>query len=322
MTPPATNDRDTPEREALQWLIALREAPQDAALRGRLKAWLEASSAHRAAWQEARRTWDLLAAAGPAQASAPRRARMRFTALHGRKRRWRAVASAALAACLLAYLVPVLSLQLEADFVTAAGADEMVVLPDGSRLHLDAGSAVAVDYGAGARRVRLLAGAVFAEVVPDAARPFSVVAQSVESSALGTAFEVRRAESGTFVAVARGVVGAEDPGTALSERLEAGDWLHVERSGAARRGTAGEDQVAAWRHGRLAVNDWPLGDVVDALRRHFRGSIVMLNDGLAARRVTGFYDLADPAAALRAAVYPYGARVHRLTPWVLVVSGS
>jgi len=60
--------------------------------------------------------------------------------------------------------------------------------------------------------------------------------------------------------------------------------------------------------------------VVEALRRHFHGAILVLDDAAAESRVTGIYDLGNPEAALRAAAYPSGARVRAVTPWLLVLS--
>ncbi|WP_340119245.1 FecR domain-containing protein [Pelagibius sp. 7325] len=322
---------DDPDKAALHWLIALEDregGPEADSRRAAFEGWLAASPAHRAAWEEAHKVWHLLGDAAPSDGSRPRQttrsARARHSQLQRPRRRLAlATAAAALAACLLALVLPVVTLQLEADVVTAVGETRDIILTDGSRLHLGADSAVTIDYSAAARRISLLAGTIFVEVEPDPARRFTVAAGNLESSALGTAYEVRRLDSGTLVAVAHGSVAAEDSPARLAERLEAGDWLHVARDGTtARRGTSAPAEIAAWRDGRLAVKDWPLGDVVAALRHHFHGAIIVLGDPVAAQRVTGVYDLANPEAALRAAVYPAGAQVRAVTPWLLVVSPS
>jgi len=330
MTVPPGTLSDDPDKAALHWLIVLEDSeggPEADSRRAAFEGWLAASPAHRAAWEEAQKVWHLLGHAIPSDSQRPRQparpARSRRPGpRHPRIRRLSvAAAAAALTACLLALVLPVVTLQLEADVVTAVGETREITLADGSRLHLGADSAVAIDYSATARRISLLAGTVFVEVEPDPARRFTVAAGSLESSALGTAYEVRQLDSGTLVAVAHGSVAAEDSPARLAERLEAGDWLHVARDGtAARRGTSTPAEIAAWRGGRLAVKDWPLGDVVAALRHHFHGAIIVLADAVAAHRITGVYDLANPEAALRAAVYPSGAQVRAVTPWLLVVS--
>lgn len=51
---------------ATQWLMALHDAPHDTTLRNGLAAWLAADTAHRAAYDEARRVWMLTGLLAPA----------------------------------------------------------------------------------------------------------------------------------------------------------------------------------------------------------------------------------------------------------------
>ena len=75
------------------------------------------------------------------------------------------IAAAALAACLALYFAPVLKLRLQADHMTSVAELSDVTLEDGSVVHLDAGSAIAIRYGATRREVALLAGRAFFDVV-------------------------------------------------------------------------------------------------------------------------------------------------------------
>ena len=65
-----------------------------------------------------------------------------------------------------------------------------------------------------------------------------------------------------------------------------------------------------------------VGDLVDELRRYRSGMIVITDQALAAQRVTGVFDLADPVRALKTVVEPHAGRVREVTPWLLIVSGS
>ncbi|MPY69495.1 MAG: DUF4880 domain-containing protein [Alphaproteobacteria bacterium] len=319
--PSSSNDAGDPSAAALNWLIALQEEPHQPELKARFDAWLAESPQHREAWNEARKVWSLVGRATPVHVDAPATAAATSGRMAGRRRLRPALGAAALAASLLIALLPGLPMRLAADAVTATGETRRMTLADGSTLHLGAGSAVDIAYSDHARRVRLLAGTIFVEVKPDPGRPFGVVANGLESTALGTAYEVRSLRGGTAVAVAHGTVSAEYPPTALSMRLRAGEWVRVGRDGVVTgRGVSSAERVAAWRDGRLAVSDWAVSDVVGALRPYFHGAILVLDDALSARRVTGVYDLSDPVGALRAAVYPHDASVRRITPWVLVVS--
>jgi transmembrane sensor len=80
--------------------------------------------------------------------------------------------------------------------------------------------------------------------------------------------------------------------------------------------------VAAWRHGQLYLHDQTLRDAVDQLRRYYAGTIVLTDEALAERRVTGAYNLNDPEDALLGMARAHGARVRRITPWLIVLSSS
>jgi transmembrane sensor len=81
-------------------------------------------------------------------------------------------------------------------------------------------------------------------------------------------------------------------------------------------------QIASWRDGRLMVDNVTVADVVEEFRRYYPGVILLRDQRLAARRVTGVFDLHDPVAGLRAVLQPYGGHLTTITPWLLLVSGD
>jgi transmembrane sensor len=321
----SSRDEDTnPSETALNWLIALQDAPDSPELKAGFNAWVASSPRHRTSWDEVQKVWSLLGETTPSRAK-PVVPAAGMSAAAARRRLSRAavfgIGLSALAACLLIFLLPGMLLRLEADAFTTVGETRQITLEDGSRLHLAANSAIEIAYSEDARRIHLLTGTLFVEVTPDSKRPFTLVTNGLESTALGTAYEVRKMKSGTMVSVAHGTVRADDPRRVLPETLKAGEWVFVSEDGVtARRGTSTAAQIAAWRGGSLGVKDWPLGEVVHALARHFHGTILITDDRLSERRVTGVYDLADPVNALRAAAYPHELAVRQITPWILVVS--
>jgi transmembrane sensor len=163
----------------------------------------------------------------------------------------------------------------------------------------------------------------FFEVESDPARPFTVAVHAFDATALGTKFNVRESENDVSVTVAEGQVRVTSTGTALREQLKAGEWLRVSWAGdSLGRGQLLPEEAAAWRDGRLVVEDRPLTEVIGALRRYYRGLIVTADDELSHLSITGTYLLADPIAALRAAAYPHGVVVRQVMPWVVIVSKS
>jgi transmembrane sensor len=302
---------DEARTEATRWLILLQEQPDDRALEDAFRAWLAASPGHAAAWAETRALGDLIAQSPPRHADRwrhkPRRARTMVAA----------AAALAVAAAIAIALVPSLLLRVTADYATGTAQLRAVKLPDGSIAQLAPDSAIDVDYAGSRRGVRLLAGAAFFEVERDTARPFTVLADGVETTVLGTAFDVRLAGDGAIVAVQRGAVRVDRVGH--SEQLGPGDWIRAAASGTA-RGMAPPDEAGAWMRGELVARDQPVAEVVEELRAYFHGAILVTDDALAAERITGLYSLGDPAQTLRAIAMTHGATVRQISPWLLVLS--
>ena len=96
--------------------------------------------------------------------------------------------------------------------------------------------------------------------------------------------------------------------------LQPGDWARLGRAGAVERGTVQTDEVAPWLHGQIVARDRAMADVVDELRRYYRGMIVVADDSLRGRRVTGVYNLSDPKEALSAIVGAHGGSCGRCRP--------
>lgn len=327
MTTPSEPE-DRASLEAARWLVALEDAPDDAALCVQIDAWRAASPQNEAAWQDTCAVYGLMADTAPQLRSlwddraAPSIHRVPSSSRWPASRWHRAAAGVALAlaACVLVVVGPGLQVRLQADQTTSTAEVRSVGLDDGSVVRLAPDSAIDVAYDAGRRRIRLLQGEAFFEVRPDPARPFVVEARSVQTTVLGTSFNVRTSADGAEVAVRSGRVGvdaaaAQPPATL---RLEPGEWAQVTRSGVAARGRVPPDEVAPWLGGQIVARDRPMADVVDDLRRYFAGSIVLVDAGLAARRVTGVYNLADPVGALRAIVGAHGGSVRQVSSWLLL----
>lgn len=316
----AGDERDRAGEEALHWLIALQERPDEPGLKAACEAWRSASPDNAAAWREAEHVWGVLGEAGPSVRT--ERADAGRAASQHRWGRRAAVAAGvlALAACLVLAVLPSTGLWLAADYSTATAELRRIELDDGSVVHLGAGSAIDLAWTGGHRRIRLLAGEAHFEVAPDPSRPFTVEAAGVEATALGTAFDVRLVADAVAVAVEHGRVAVARGGDLLAPSLAAGDWARVGLDGSVEKGRIAPELVAAWRQGTLVARDESVADILAELRRHYRGTIIVAASGLEERRVTGVYRLGEPVIALEALADAHGARVHRVSPWIAVVT--
>lgn len=200
---------------------------------------------------------------------------------------------------------------------TGVGRSLRRVLPDGSVMTLDAQSRARAAYYAADRRVQLTAGAVFLEVVRDAARPFVVdvpgdpAANGGESmvriTVLGTRFGVDRLSGDTVeVQVESGRVRVDVLDAAGRVRhtrtLSDGESLRVRASAVAQDLFARSPlatEAAPWRHGMLALNDMPLDAVIARLDRYLQRP-VSVDARVAGLRLSGQVRIAQAEDFLRA----------------------
>ncbi len=308
--------------EATDWFIRLRDPSRTPADERAFQAWIARSQSHGDAWRKICRTWNVMGEmalladdrqkpTAPVPASSqPRRAA------------WKGAAVMAMAACLLLLAIfPTVLVGSGADFRTQTGELKTVTLEDGSSVELGASSAIDTDFSNGKREVRLLAGEAFFNVRPDPARPFLVSAEGIEITVVGTVFDVRLRGQSTDVDLLHGAVRLAIAGDGQSYLLAPGESVSVGRDDrTVTRSRMAPEDMAAWRTGRLFVENVTIASVVDEIRRYHPSWITLASSDLASRRVTGLYDLSDPDRALEALVTPFGGKVHHVSPYMRVIA--
>lgn len=327
-------------RKASEWLLALAEHPGDDALRRDFDQWLAADPAHAVDWHEINHTYAILGRTVPVHRDkwAPSSSNTEAPAtilpfpspaLTQRRRQpigrrmVAGFAAAGIAASIVLTLFPVLRWQLTADHATGNAVVTAFHLGDGSTVQLGPESAIDVTMTKDERKVRLLRGSAFFEVKHDSDRPFLVETDLLQTTVLGTAFEVIANETGAAVAVRNGAVRVDGRGaTEAAEKLAPGHWLRVATDGQITHGTRPPDQIAMWLQGRLIAKDMPARDVIDALMPYYSGVLIFRDDALASQPLTGIYDLKNPVGVVDAVASALHARVYQVSPWVLAITGK
>lgn len=305
-------------RQAADWLLRIQASPEDVDLPEQLAQWLNEHESHPKAYAKAQRAWALAGGLAPRAAPAAAEARASPVSAQTRPRQrhrlaWLSSAAAAVLIALGAYQhwLP------GADYRTGVGERKTVELADGSQVQLDTDSAVTVRFEVGGRHVELLRGQAFFKVTHNASRPFLVDAGPITVTVTGTAFEVGTGPDGAHVEVAQGSVRVAMPDASV-EVLKAGDSLRADASGM-HKAPLTAVQIAPWRNGRLAVNGQSVAEVVREIDRYLPGTVLMPNDELGQRKVTGLYDIDQPEQALRSVLQPWSARLRQLAPYIYVV---
>ncbi|MCG2840688.1 FecR domain-containing protein [Sandaracinobacter sp. RS1-74] len=315
--------------EASDWLLRIEDAPADAALRAELEAWLAADADNAKAWALAHRTVRLsrLADAGERAAAVPAPPNLvarRFARSGPRYHPARHALAAMAAAVAVIVIAPDTLLRLRGGHASSTAETRALRLADGSTVILGADSAIIGKTDAGKREIALLRGEAWFDVAHGNGRPFVVRADDMTVTVTGTAFDVAMTDRTLSVGLARGSVRVARPGQpAVEIAMKPGQRVAIDRaSGAAAATTVDLPEIGAWRSGRLAVRNANFSDVVAALDRYHAGVILVRGERLASARVTGVYDLADPAGSLRTLAWPASAQIWQITPWLTIVSGD
>jgi transmembrane sensor len=324
----------TPEHHeaALKWLSVLHDQPA-AAEQVRFSRWLKADPAHAEAYAQAQVMWEMTEE--PAAKLAGEDANALDALLKamdarrpaGRSRhvlmRWSS--GLAMAACLLLMIGIGLGFQPQrwiddfgADFVSAPGQVRSVMLADGSQVTLDADSAIAVHFTQRERHVELRRGAAFFKVT-HTGEPFVVEGGAGETRVLGTQFEVRLQPNGAQVTVLSGRVGVKADVEEPQQILTAGQRVSYDRSHTHDPDAVDSEKQLAWRQGWLNYYRTPLAQVIDDLSRYYPGRIVVLNDRLAAKTVSGSFPSKDPLAVLAALKSVVGFEQYEALGRVIVI---
>jgi transmembrane sensor len=279
----------TAKEAASRWVIRRSGETLDAQAQAEFDAWYSADARHAEAYDRLSRLWRRVGEIDSGKLAPPRRARKRAAA-----------ASLALLAAAWPAWHLVQNTHPGADYTSGAGI-RRVALPDGSSATLDAHSAIAIDFSADKREVRLLAGsALFAAAPRVAGGPaFTVVTADASASALGTRYAVARGGEGTRVTVYEHRVAVQCLACAGSQALVLGpgDGAEVSAAGIAREGARRESEPD-WSQGLLAFNDVALPDAAARLSRYTGKYILVLGDAAKSVRVSGTANIGDPKRAL------------------------
>ena len=301
-----------PRNEALAWFVRMNSGDATAADKMRFGAWLAADPVHRREYEKLGNLWSELDVLPD-----PRRARGAPT-YHGYSRRRLLAAGAAFVGVAAAVPLSGVTTTLAADFRTGTGERKSVTASDGTRIDLDAGTAITEDYTAALRRLRLIEGRAAFSVADEPRRRLEVACGEGACHAAHGTFVVHRRVEDVVVAVEDGGVSVTTR-TAGPVELRPGQCVSYSSTGLGPVETVSGDAETAWRRGKLIFRDRPLDDVVADLNRYREGRIVIADRSLAMLRLDGIFDTARPDAALEAMINTLPVRAWRLTDYLIVL---
>lgn len=296
--PQPTNNTPDIAKQAAWWFSRWRDGELPTSELRRLEAWLAEDTRHRHEFDQLCAIWE----AASDLAASPIVRTERF--LPAARPAWRHTTWQPLLAAML-LIISALGATLwftekslsPLTVTTQHGELKQLTLDDGSRLFLDADTAIALQSSPTLQRIVLERGAIYCEVQHRPERHFEVEAGKLRIVDIGTRFGVRRKGAGIDMAVAEGEIEIR-PESGPPSRLAAGQSISLNDTGARRIAAIDANAAFAWREGRLVFDRTPLADAVAAANRYRRQPLVIADPALETLPVSGTFNTDDPQGLL------------------------
>jgi transmembrane sensor len=302
------------EAEAAAWFARIRSDQRTPADEHGFQLWLAENPLNQEAFETLTMLWDVAGSPMPVgRVRQPSRANRRQI-LAGTA----AVVAGAAAYGVYRAMTPKL---LETDL----GEQRSLILSDDSRLVLDSGTQVKVEFSSQRRAIQLIKGRAHFDVSKDPSRPFVVDAGDKQVIAVGTAFDVSRENGATAVVLIEGKVAVENTGRDQPDvrMMAPGDRLVFNKDVLVRHDRPDIAVVTAWQNGQTVFDDVPLSEAVAMMNRYEQKPIVIADPAVGAMHISGTYRNGDAGAFVKSVATLLSVSVvEKRDSFVLRKSGS
>ena len=299
-------------RTAAAWFARLQSQEVSATERAQFRQWLEAEPGNQEQFRRSEKLWQLLRVVVRDEHLIDETRRALSSPQDRSPRvyldRWAVVAAGfALASIATWWAVEHVGVR---DVETVVGAQQRIVLADGSRVTLNTASQLRIDYRFGRRWIQLERGEALFDVARDSSHPFVVQTTRTVVTALGTEFAVAKSAQGVEVSVLEGRVrvdAAQGGDRALPAIVltagQAGRLTHENREWI--RGEADSARIRAWQAERLQFQNETLEAVAAEFNQYSTTALVLEDPRLARLLVSGVFRIGHTESLVRALVEIY-----------------
>ncbi|MCE5990374.1 FecR family protein [Pseudomonas sp. LM20] len=308
----------TAVKQAIQWMLRLRENGHDPALQHQCRQWRSARQEHEQAWQRVmhlHQDLDLRAIPGAGLALQ--------TLETSQRRLQRRQALKLLGGVAMVGTATWLGKDLDAvnawasDYATGTGERRSVALPDGSLMQLNTRSAVDLAFNDQQRLVRLKQGELMITCSPQ--HPLLVQTRDALLEGFEGRFVARQDSDCTQVSVSHGRVAIHRPGNGQLQWIESGQNWRLDAQGAHRLEQVDMDAMA-WTDGLIVTRNMRLFDFLAQVGRYRHGYLGCSED-IADVRLSGVFRLEDPEKLLQLLPRTLPVRLRQRTRWWVRVEG-
>ena len=178
-----------------------------------------------------------------------------------------------------------------------SGKIQLLQLPDGSRVSLNANSTLRYAKDFKKNRTMELTGEGFFDVTHDSSHPFKVKAGELETIVVGTSFNIKAypASASTTISVIAGQVKVTHEEKELGLLSPSKQLVYDRLRQTANAAIIDTSGITAWTRGTLQFDGEKFSDIAEALENWYGVKIVLTNPGIASCR---YYMTFDNATTL------------------------
>ncbi|PYB69325.1 peptide ABC transporter substrate-binding protein [Pseudomonas sp. LB-090624] len=312
----------TAVKQAIQWMLRLRESGHDPALEHECAQWRNVHREHELAWQRVNHLHqDLDLRAIPGAGLALQTLETSQRALRRRQ------ALKLLGGIAMVGTAAWLSKDLDAlddwaaDYATGTGERRSFTLPDGSLMQLNTRTAVDLAFNEQRRLIRLKHGELMVTCgqAANPERPLLVQTRNALLEGYEGRFVARQDSDCTRVSVSHGRVAIRKPGDGQLQRIESGEDWRIDAKGAQRLEHVDMDAMA-WSEGLIITPGMRLFDFLAQVSR-YRHGYLGCSDEIANLRLSGVFRLEDPEQLIQLLPQTLPVRLRQRTRWWVRVEG-
>lgn len=308
----------TPSEMAADWCIRLHFEESTEADRAAFQRWYHADPLHAEEYQKMCRVWQVSEQLPPrADASAPSRRRRRPELLLARAAVLVLAVGGAWGAGWSWGVLPG-----SVRYFMAEDARRQVQLPDRSAVELNQRTGLLYLGFRDQRQVLLRDGEAFFAVQRDLDKPFVINADNARVRVTGTQFNVWTGPAQTTVTVSEGSVlvsrGEGGEGRNQGAELTAGMQAVASPGRTLQLGRTDPSRAAAWRNGKLMLDDISLRDALPRINRYLDEPLQLDGSDVGELRFGGIYDTRDLSQLVKALPQVLPVKLRRADGVVMV----
>lgn len=293
--------------QASEWIVKLRSPDANKQDKIEFSRWLNADAVNPQAFDEVMDLWEAMGDVKEEAFATPAPTASRFKNVFRFNPFGVFTGAAVFAGMIVAVALIVLAPKEHVEFMEydlKPGEDALILLDDGTNVHLNTRTHVRITYTDALRLVELIKGEAYFEVASNKKRPFIVDTGRGTVTAIGTAFNINRGSREDTVSVTEGMVRVKQKKDATtpfpeSKFVNENYRTTLSSNGLTEAAKIDQTKTVEWLSQTITYKNSPISKVLDELNRYLIEPVTYSAGSLNHLKVSGTFSTEVPEDTLQ-----------------------